>query len=158
MAEGRQLTEEKVERTLELINDEITQQDQTLLDFARGIDTKATFLAGFAVTAISFLLGHRRGSLWVVSIVVLGVGFVLALAALWPRRWNGLKPSTLVRRYSSVSPLVALGRVIRVKEEIYERNHRLARAKTWLWVSSVAMLGLGGVLMIASVFSESSRR
>ena len=43
------------EATYRFLNDEITAQHHLLMEEARGLDTKATVVAGFAAAAVSFL-------------------------------------------------------------------------------------------------------
>ncbi len=146
------------ERTLAFLNGEITRENEQLLNGAQGTDAKGTFVAGVAAAAIPFLLANRRGLLWAGALVLYGLGFVLAVASLWPRRWIGVVPAALHRRLSGANPSFAIGHVMGAKVLAFEANYRKARQKARAWVASVLILGGGTLLAVVSTLFESRHR
>jgi len=106
------------------LNAEIADQHRMLMDEARGMDTKATLVAGFAAAAVSFLLANRRHTIWWLALAGYLTALGLALAALWPRHWNGLIPAALRDELSEAAPVFVVGQVAGSKVEIYEQLHQ----------------------------------
>jgi hypothetical protein len=57
--DGTAETDEEIEGTVRVLNDEVGEAHRLLLDDARSVDTKATVIAGFSAAAVSFLLANR---------------------------------------------------------------------------------------------------
>jgi hypothetical protein len=114
------------------------------MDEARSIDTKAAVVGGFAAAAVPLLLDSRAGALWWCALACYTASFIVALAAMWPRGWDGLKPWALRDELSEAAPVLVVGQVAGSKVLIFERNHRRVRAKALLWSTSVALLA-GGI-------------
>jgi len=136
------------------LNEEITRENTQLLSSAQSIDNKATFVAGVAAAALPFLLANRRGLLWAVALVLYLAGLVLAVIALWPRRWSGLVPADLQTRLSGAEPVFAVGRVAGTKVGVFERNYAKARWKMIQWVASILALGGGTIMLVLSTIFE----
>lgn len=145
------------EATYRFLNEEITAQHHMLMEEARGLDTKATVVAGFAAAAVSFLLANRRETVWCLALAGYVIALVFALAALWPRRWHGLVPTALRDELSEAAPLMAVGQVAGSKVVVYERNYAIARSKALLWTASVVFLAVGSGLSVWTTIAEKLR-
>ena len=154
---GTAETDEQRESTYRFLNDEIGAQHALLLEAARGTDTKATVVAGFAAAAISFLLDTPREALWWAALGCYGSSFAAALAAMWPRRWEGLDPAELQQELSDASPVFVIGQVAGSKAEVFVRNQTKVQGKAVLWAMSVMLLGSGTALSVWSTISEVPR-
>lgn len=154
---GAAENDEQREATYRFLNEEITAQHRLLLEEARGLDTKATLVTGFAATAISFLLTGRRGTTWWLALAGYLGAFGTALAGLWPRRWYGLVPAALRDELSEAAPVFVVGEVAGTKVSIYERNLHKARSKVVLWTASVVFLGAGSGLSVWTTITEKLR-
>jgi hypothetical protein len=154
---GAAADDEQRESTYRFLNDEISSQHQMLMEEARGLDTKATVVAGFAAAAVSFLLANRRESIWWSAVAAYLLALVLALGALWPRRWHGLIPAALRDELSEAAPVFVVGQVAGSKVEIYEKNHSLAGTKAVLWSISVGFLAAGSGLSVWTTITEKLR-
>ncbi len=106
---GAAKTDEQRESTYRFLNDEISSQHQMLMEEARGLDTKATIVVGFAAAAVSFLPDNRRQTVWWFALAAYLVAIALALGALWPRRWLGLIPAALQDELSEAAPVFVVG-------------------------------------------------
>jgi hypothetical protein len=154
---GAAQSDEQREATYRFLNDEITAQHRMLMEDARGLDTKASVVAGFAAAAISFLLTNRREGIWWLAVGAYLIALALALAALWPRQWEGIIPAVLRDEYSEVAPVFVVGRVAGTKVEMYEHNSRKAKTKALLWAASVVGLAVGSGLSVWSTITEKLR-
>jgi hypothetical protein len=154
---GAAATDEERQATYRVLNSEIDARHDLLVDEARGLDTKATVVAGFAAASISFLLGTRRGLAWDVALIGDLGALALAIATLWPRRWAGIEPRRLSNELGNGAPAFVLGEIVGTKVGIYERNSRRAVAKVVLWTASVALLSVGTVVSIWSTIVEVPR-
>lgn len=149
--------DEQREATYRFLNEEISAQHRVLMEEARGLDTKATVVAGFAAAALSFLLANRRQTIWWFALAGYLIALALALLALWPRRWHGLVPAALRDELSEAKAVFAVGLVAGSKVAIYERNYRKARTKALLWTASVAFLAAGSGLSVWTTITEKLR-
>ncbi|MGH2627552.1 MAG: hypothetical protein ACRDHY_12985 [Anaerolineales bacterium] len=149
--------DEQREATYRFLNDEISAQHRSLMEEARGLDTKATVVAGFATAAVSFLLANRRETIWWFALAGYLAALVFALAALWPRRWHGLVPAALRDELSEAAPVFVVGEVAGTKVAIYERNYAKAQAKALLWTTSVVFLAVGSGLSVWTTITEKLR-
>ncbi|MDQ3757079.1 MAG: hypothetical protein M3394_04445 [Actinomycetota bacterium] len=150
-------TDEQRDATYRFLDDEIGAQHALLLDGARAMDTKATVVAGFAAAAISFLLNTPREALWWVALCLYGLSFGGALAAMWPRHWEGLSPSVLQQELADASPVFVVGQVAGSKAVVFERNQVRIQHKVVLWTASVVLLGGGTAFSAWSTISEVPR-
>ncbi len=123
-------TDQEREATLRLLNEEASAEIRALVEAIQHVDTKLTFVAGFAAAAFPFLLGNRRGVLWTVALVCYGVSFGVALIGLWPRRRRGLRLAVLYRKLGSATAVFALTRLGAAKIVVFESSHRQGRWKT----------------------------
>lgn len=146
--------DEQREATYRFLNAEISAQHQMLMEEARGLDTKATLVAGFAAAGVSFLLATRRHTIWWLALAGYLAALALALGALWPRRWDGLDPVALQDELSEASPVFVVGVVAGTKVTIYQRNFNQARLKAILWTASVAFLAAGSGLSVWATITE----
>jgi hypothetical protein len=64
MADGAGM-EERV-AALVLVNDELKYRLDAQADSAKGIETKAVILVGFAATAVQFVISHNHKPVWAV--------------------------------------------------------------------------------------------
>jgi hypothetical protein len=149
--------DEHREATYRFLNAEIDDQHGILLEEARGLDTQATLVAGFAFAAVSFLLANRRETIWWFALAGYLAALALALAALWPRRWHCLVPAALRDELSEAAPALVVGRVAGSKVAIYERNSTKARTKVLLWTGSVAFLAASSGLSVWATITENLR-
>jgi hypothetical protein len=149
--------DEQREATYRFLNDEISGQHQMLMEEARGLDTKATLVAGFAAAGVSYLLATRRHTIWWLALAGYLAALALALAALWPRRWDGLDPAALRDELSEAAPVFVVGLVAGSKVTIYERNFNKARAKAVFWTASVAAFAVGSGLSVWATITERLR-
>lgn len=154
---GAAENDEQREATYRFLNDEISAEHARLMEEARGMDTKATVVAGFAAAAISFLLDSRRGALWWTGLAFYMASFTVALAVMWPRRWDGLTPSAVRDELGEAAPVFVVGQVAGSKVLVYERNQLRARTKALLWVLSVLLLAGGIGFSVWSTISEATR-
>jgi hypothetical protein len=154
---GAAQNDEQREATYRFLNDEISAQHRMLMEEARGLDTKATVVAGFAAAAISFLLANRRHTIWWFALAGDLAALAAALAALWPRRWHGLIPAALRDELSEAAPIFAVGQVAGSKVAIYERNYRKVATKALLWTASVVCLAAGSALSVWTTITEKLR-
>ena len=143
--------DEEREATYRFLNAEISAQHSERMEWARGVDTKATLVAGFASAAIPFVLQSRSSLLWGLALAAYGVAFAFAFSALWPRKWEGLKPTALQEDLSEAAPVFVIGEIAGSKVEIYERNERKAHRKVILWASGTVWLGAGVILSVWNV-------
>ena len=155
---GAAENDDQREATYRFLNAEIGDQHRLLLEEARGLDTKATVVAGFAAAAVSFLLANRRHTIWWLALAGYLVSLALALAALWPHRWDGLDPVAVQDDLSEAAPVFVVGLVAGSKVEIYQRNFKRARLKAILWTASVAFLAAGSGLSVWTTITEKLHR
>ncbi len=149
--------DEQRESTYRFLNDEISAQHQMMMDEARGLDTKATLVAGFAAAGISYLLATRRHTIWWLALAGYLAALALALAALWPRRWAGLDPVALQDELSEAAPVFVVGLIAGSKVTVYTRNFNKARAKALLWTASVVAFAVGSGLSVWATITEKLR-
>src|SRR2546425_988641 len=125
--------DEQREATYRFLNEEITAQHRMLMEEARGLDTKATVVAGFAAAAISFHLANLRQTIWWFALA----GYLAALASplggscggvrgpsspvtgpggpITPPacsgcgRWNGIAPSSIREAMNPAAPTRSTG-------------------------------------------------
>jgi hypothetical protein len=143
------------ESTYRFLNDELAEQDKVLLDEARGLETKATLVAGFAVTAVSFLLANRRGLLWWLALGAHLAALLVALAVLWSGRNS--RPGNLISLLEDAAPVVAVGFVLQYKAEAYRRNLRSVRKNAVLWRLGAVFIVVATGLSVWSSIVEGLR-
>lgn len=148
--------DEQREATYRFLNDEISAEHARLMEEARSTDTKATVVAGFAAAAVSFLLDDPGGTCRWAGLVCCVASLGTALAAMWPRDWDGIGPREL-GPFSDAAPMVVIGRVASSKMSVYQRNRVRVRIKGILWVASVAFLAGGVGLSVWSTIEEATR-
>lgn len=119
----------ETEKTFRFLNEELSQQQKTLFDDARGLDTKAALIAGFSVTAVSVLVVRDPGPKGWWAIASYAVALLFAMGALWPRRWYALEPEELQARLANRPAVEVIGKVAGTKVLIYGQNHAIARSK-----------------------------
>ena len=154
---GMAETDEEREATYRFINDEITDQHHLVMEQARGLDTKATVLAGFAAAGVSFLLTHPRGTIWWAALACYLAALALALGALWPRRWHALDLTTLQEELSEAAPVFVVGKVAGAKVAVVGWNSAKAQLKALLWTASVVVLAAGAGLSVWTTITEAMR-
>lgn len=139
--------------TLKLILDELTARFTRQIDASKGIDTKAGVVAGFAVTAATFLAGRP------VQPVLAGaayagfvVAFVFAVAALRVTTYKDVPDAAaLVNEYARQPKLNALRDLVveRAKAIKYNGDKQEKKATQW-WIAMVS-LAVGVVLSVLAV-------
>ena len=150
---GMAESDDEREATYRFINAEVTDQHHLVMDQARGLDTKATVLAGFAAAGVSFLLTHRRGTIWWAALACYLASLGLALGALWPRRWHAVDLTALQEDLSEAAPVFVVGKVAGAKVAVVARNTTKARLKALLWTASVVTLAAGAGLSVWTTIS-----
>jgi hypothetical protein len=141
--------------TSRFLNEEVTEQQRLLLASSQALDTRATFLAGFAAAVILFLLQNRRGPLWIAALIAYFIGLGLAVATLWPREGKGLSPEALVDELAELELAAAIGQVVGTKRDIFTQNQLKEADRTRLWKGSVLALIIGTAFLVPSTFIES---
>lgn len=128
-----------------------------MMEEPRGLDTKATLVAGFAAAGISFLLATRRQTIWWLALAGYMIALAVALAALWPRRWSGLDPEAVQDELSEAAPVFVVGLVAGTKVAIYQRTLVKARTKALLWTVSVVAFAVDSGLSVWATITEKLR-
>ncbi len=139
--------------TLELINSELAARFARQDEAGRGIDTKATTVAGFAAVAAQFLATrHTQPILAGLAYAAYAVAFGLAMWTLAVAKYNDPpKPRHLVERYAREPQAKALSSLIVQRVKAIENNTKKHYAKAWRWRYSVVALTLGLVLSVAAI-------
>jgi hypothetical protein len=101
MADGAGM-EERV-AALVLVNDELKYRLDAQADSAKGIETKAVILVGFAATAVQFVISHNHKPVWA---VLAAAAYAIAFGAgLWAIRLRHFKavpePAFLGAKYEA---------------------------------------------------------
>lgn len=136
------------EATYRFLNAEIGDLQRSLSDDARGLDTKATLVAGFAAASVSFLLDRPGGLLWWCAIAAHGAALALSLAVLWPRTTLSIIPRRLLDFLGDVPVGSAVETVAAAKAEAHEQLQRRVGAVTTTWAISAGALVVGMVLTV----------
>lgn len=139
--------------TLKLILDELTARFTRQIDASKGIDTKAGVVAGFAVTAATFLAGrHVQPVLAGVAYAGFAVAFVFAVAALRVTTYKDVPDAAaLVNEYARQPKLNALRDLVVERAKAIKHNGDKQEKKATQWWIAVVSLAVGVVLSVLAV-------
>jgi hypothetical protein len=154
---GAARNDQERESTYRFLNDEISSQQRVLIDIARALETKATLIAGFSATAVSFLLANSGGAIGRLGLAAYVAALATAVAVHWTGEVPDPGPDKLIRDIGKAAPDVAVAWVIALKANAYRRNERLFRHKAVLWRLSVGLLAAGLALSLWSAAVEGFR-
>lgn len=145
------------ERNLDLLHDEVTARLSTLATASERIETKAVVVAGFAATALQFVLTKQsQTGLWWGAAVAFALSFIAAVAAIALRRMaDPPKPQELVRSYSDLRRAETLAKIVGTKISAYNRNAQANVHKAVAWWVSVVLL-VGGMTLSLSNSTQGS--
>jgi hypothetical protein len=148
------------EHTLELINAEFNQRLTLHAAVASGIDTKATFVLGFAAIGLQLLLGTSRADPWdAFAFGFFGLSIVAGIACIAIREYKVVpepaEMNLLYQRYlADGSPNLrelVLGQLVGTKEVAITKNKRRDKGKVRLWWVTVIAFGIAVAFALASV-------
>jgi hypothetical protein len=139
--------------TLKLILDELTARVTRQIDASKGIDTKAGIVAGFAVTAATFLAGrHVQPVLAGIAYFGFAVAFVFGVAALAVTTYKDVPEArVLVNEYARAPKIKALSDLVVERTKVLEFNAKKQTTKAHRWWTAVVALGVGVVFSVLAV-------
>lgn len=146
----------QAEAVYELMNDEVSERMAHLRSAAERIETKASFLAGFTVTASAILLdsGQQLGVTRVGALVLFALAFASAVGALAVWRWEDPPhPDGIIKEYSKARRVDALAGIVGTKATAYARNKKRINYKAWAWYGAAIFLGLGLTLLLVAALT-----
>jgi hypothetical protein len=139
--------------TLKLILDELTARVTRQVDASKGIDTKAGIVAGFAVTAATFLAArHVHPVLASIAYAGFAVAFVFGVAALAVTTYKDVPDArVLVNEYAREPRIKALSDLVVERTKALEHNGEKQKAKAHRWWTAVVALGVGVAFSVLAV-------
>ena len=136
------------EATYRFLNAEIGDLQRSLADDARGLDTKAALVAGFAAASVSFLLDQPGGRLWWCAVAAHAASLGLSLVALWPRASVTVVPKQLLDRLRDATASDAARAVADAKAVACREIARRVRVIANIWSIAASALVVGTVLTV----------
>lgn len=135
-----------------LINDEITARLGRQSQAASSLDTKATLLVGFSVTAIPLLLGSDL-NWWfgVPALIAFGAALVFGLLVVRPRKFEDPpNPSGVAGDYREPVRKI-LGTLITMRVDAFEKNKAINDDKNCKWESALVALLVAALLSVPAI-------
>lgn len=139
--------------TLKLILDELTARFTRQVDASKGIDTKAGVVAGFAVTAATFLAGrHVQPLLAGVAYVGFAVAFFFAVVALRVTAYKDVPDAAALVKYYARQPKLSALRALAVERaKAIKKNEDKQEKKADQWWIAIVSLAVGVVFSVLAV-------
>lgn len=141
--------------TYELLNDEVTARLSGLRTASERIETKATFLAGFAVTASTVLLDAgpldwpRR-----VVLVLFGLAFASSVFAFAVWRWDEPPhPQRAIEMYAKAPRIEALAGIVGTKAQAYADNQTRQELKANAWYAAAGLLAVALLVLLVTALT-----
>lgn len=141
----------EVERTLELLNDEVSDRLGRHRASTERIDTKALVVLGFTTTAAQFLASHSS-VVWLTApaYVIFAFAFFQGFRAYLPRDFYEVpEPPALVKSWSGRTRVEVLGALVGTKAHAFTENEKTAKLKVRYFRRSVVALVIA--LIVSSV-------
>jgi hypothetical protein len=151
--------EERV-AALMLVNDELKHRLDAQADSAKGIETKAVILIGFAATAIQFLVSHNHRPVWAAfASAAYGIAFATGLWAIRLRHFKAVpEPAFLGAKYEAALAAnnVAIREYLLVslvgtRVDTFAKNDAKIVTKARSWWLSLFALAAGVVLSVVAL-------
>ena len=129
-------------------------------DSAKGIETKAAILVGFAATAVQFVVSHNNRPVWAaLAATAYGVAFATGLWAIRLRHFKAVpEPAFLGAKYEAALAANTLAvreyllvSLVGTRVDTFAKNDDKIVAKARSWWSSLFALTAGVVLSVVAL-------
>lgn len=139
--------------TRALLNEEMRERMAVHRAATERVETKATILLGFSVTALQFLFDRGGDSGWRnLSVGAFLVAIGLALVVVLVRASGELDPAVYLEQLWNVSPPAAASELARARLHQFEWNRRRHRWRVGLWRGSACALTAGAMMSAAHFY------
>lgn len=134
------------EATYELLHSEVSGKLDRLREANDRLDSKASWLGGFALTAAAILLGQDEWTrLSVLAVAFLFLALTAAVVTFWPRALDDPPKPSVLKGYGEDERARVLGRLIGTKAGAYQANVEGNTRKVW-------GLRVVGASLVAGIF------